>query len=225
MKHFIGYSLPTNGRDRTPALIPEIVLREHFLPPFEAAIRAGSLTVMVNSGEVNSVPGHANDYYINEILKGELAFQGFTVSDWEDIIRLYSRDFVAESPKEAVRLAVMSGMDMSMVPFDYSFRDYCVELAREDAEFAKRVDDANARILNVKEKLGLFESVYPVKADLDKINADESYEFNLQAARESVILAKNENNVLPLSKGSRVLVTGPTGDLLRVLNGGWSYSW
>jgi beta-glucosidase len=226
MKHFIGYSLPVNGKDRTPALIPEIVLREHFLPPFERAVKANSLTVMINSGEVNSVPGHANSYYINDILKGELGFEGFAVSDWEDILRLNTRDDVSETIKDGVRLSIMAGLDMSMVPFNASFfHPYCVELYEEEAAFRARADDAVTRILNVKEKLGLFESYYPVEEDLKNIGTDDSHAFNLQAAREAVILAKNEKSVLPLAKTAKVLVTGPTGDLLRILNGGWSYSW
>ena len=227
MKHYIGYSLPFNGRDRTPALIPENILRETFLPPFEAAVQAGSPTVMINSGEVNGIPGHANGHYINDILKGELGFKGFAVSDWEDIKRLYWRDKVADSPKEAVRIAVMAGVDMSMVPFDYSFYDHCVDLAKTDVKFADRINDATERILKVKDQLGLFENAYPVESDLQHVGTAESEEMNLDFARESIILAKNDKSVLPLSKTSnkRILVTGPTSNLLRVLNGGWSYSW
>ena len=113
LKHFIGYSFPFNGIDRTIAYIPENLLREVFLPPFEAGVMAGSMTVMINSGDVNGVPGHANSYYINDILKGEFKFQGFTVSDWEDIVRLHTRDKVASTPEEAVRIGVMAGVDMS----------------------------------------------------------------------------------------------------------------
>jgi beta-glucosidase len=176
-------------------------------------------------GEVNGVPGHANSKYINDILKGELNFTGFTVSDWEDIERLYTRDKVAATPREAVRLAVMAGVDMSMVPFRYTFFNECIVLAEEDKAFAARIDDAVRRILMVKEKLGLFDSVYPVKDDLKKFDSDESYEFNLEAARETVILVKNEDNILPLDRNKKILVTGPTADLLQVLNGAWSYSW
>lgn len=131
LKHYIGYSFPYNGLDRSVAYIPENLLREVFLPPFEAGLAAGSRTVMINSGEVNGLPGHANSFYINDILKGELKFDGFTVSDWEDIIRLYTRDKLAETPEDAVRIAVMAGVDMSMVPNDYSFFDHCVNLAKK----------------------------------------------------------------------------------------------
>jgi beta-glucosidase len=229
-KHFIGYSLPLNGRDRSPAYMTEAMLRDIYLPPFQAAIKAGSPTVMINSGHVNNVPGHANKYFMNDILKGELNFQGFTVSDWKDVKRLHERDKVAETPREAVRLAVMSGLDMSMVPNDYSFFEHCVDLAKSgNSAFMNRVNDATKRILRVKDQLGLFDDalLLPNDEDLNKIGTDESEMLNLEFARESVILAKNEKNTLPLElkKTQRILVTGPTANLLRVLNGGWSYVW
>ena len=132
---------------------------------------------------------------------------------------------MAETPEDAVRIAVMAGLDISMVPLDYSFFDHCVNLTRKDPAFSRRVDDANRRILRVKDRLGLFENPYPVEADLDKIGTSQSEAVNLEAARESVILAKNEKEILPLKNTSRILVTGPTSNLLRVLNGGWSYTW
>jgi beta-glucosidase len=159
MKHFVGYSVPFNGKDRTPAHLPESLLREVFLPPFEAAIKAGCLTVMVNSGEVNNVPGHANGRYINEILKGELGFEGLVVSDWDDVMRLHKRDGIAETPDEAVRLAVVSGVDQSISPFGYDFYESCVRLAKRDEVFLDRATDATRRILKVKEELGLFDDV------------------------------------------------------------------
>ena len=227
LKHYIGYSYPLNGRDRSAAWIPEIILREYFLPPFEAGIKAGTLTAMINSGDVNGIPGHANSYYINDILKGELAFDGFTVSDWEDIIRLYTRDRMAATPEEAVKIAVMAGLDMSMVPFGYSFHDHCVSLAKKDNAFLERVNDAVKRILVVKNKIGLFDTngSMPLASDLDNIATDNSKDFNLQAARESLVLTKNNENVLPMNKNKKILVTGTTAGNLRVLNGGWSYKW
>ncbi len=170
LKHYIGYSTSRNGRDRSPAWIPEIVLREYFLPPFAAAVKAGSMTVMINSGEVNGIPGHANKQYMTDILKGELGFEGFIVSDWEDVKRLGFRDKVAENISETVRISVMAGLDMSMVPGtgnvqslaadnqDISdFHKSCVSLAKNNEAFANRVDDANRRILKVKDLAGLFD--------------------------------------------------------------------
>ena len=176
------------------------------------------------------MPGHANSFYINTILKGEMKFDGFVVSDWEDIKRLYTRDKVAQSPEEAVRRAVLAGVDMSMVPQDYTFTDICVKLVKSnDKEFMNRVDDAVLRILKVKEKLGLWSnsSLYPVESDLDKIDTDASHDQNLEVAKETVILAKNEKKSLPLDKfdNKKILVAGPSGNLLKCLNGGWTYTW
>jgi len=182
-------------------------------------------SVMINSGDVNGIPGHANYHYITEILKGELNFTGFAVSDWEDIIRLYTRDKVAASPREAVRIAVMAGLDMSMVPLETSFYDHCVSLAQTDVKFAARADDAVKRILRVKDAMGLFENAYPNPDNLRSIGTMVSESVSLETAQESIILAKNNNTRLPLTKTQKILVTGPSGNLTKVLNGGWSYSW
>ena len=226
MKHYIGYSGPFNGRDRSAAWIPEVMLREYYLPSFESGVSSGSITVMLNSADVNGLPGHANHHYITDILKGELKFQGFAVSDFEDIIRLHTRDKVAETPEDAVRIAVMAGVDMSMVPSDFSFFEHCVNIAKRDMEFRNRIDDANRRLLFVKEKLGLFEDPYPHAEDLSLVGSDESEDLSLVAAKESIILAKNNDNILPLTdRNQKILVTGATGNLIHILNAGWSYSW
>ena len=225
LKHYVGYGYPFNGRDRSPAYIPEILLREKFLPPFESGVKAGALTLMINSAEVNGVPGHANYQYLTEILKGEWKFQGFTVSDFEDIKRLHIRDKIAKTPEEAVYIAVMAGVDMSMVPGDYSFYDHCVNLTKKKPEFLKRVDDAAYRILYVKNELGLFDDPYPQPEDISDVGTPQSEDLNLKAAQESIILAKNKNNLLPLDKLKNIFVTGPTSHLMNILNGGWSYGW
>ena len=225
LKHYVGYSYPFNGRDRTPAWISERMLREYFLPTFEAGIKAGAPTIMVNSSEVDGIPGHANYHLLTEVLRGELKFEGFTVSDWEDIKRLYTRDRVADSPKEAVRMAVMAGIDMSMVPLDYSFYNYLLELVNEGKVPMSRIDEAVGRILKVKMELGLFDNAYPDKSLEGKIATEEATNTNLQAASESIVMTKNENSLLPLKKGTKVLVTGPTSNMLSVLNGGWTITW
>lgn len=225
MKHYVGYSFPFTGKDRTPALLDERSLREFFLPPFEAAVSVGAPTVMVNSAEISGIPGHANGYLINGVLKTELKFEGFAVSDWEDIIRLHKRDRVAETPKEAVRMAVMAGVDMSMVPSDLSFYDLLLELAKEGAVPESRLDDAVRRILKVKMRLGLFENPYPDPKLASRVASKEATELNLRAAQESLTLLKNEGGLLPLKKNAKVLVAGPTADLLSVLNGGWTITW
>ncbi|MCC6551001.1 MAG: glycoside hydrolase family 3 C-terminal domain-containing protein [Ignavibacteriaceae bacterium] len=225
LKHYVGYSFPLNGLDRTPAYMSERTLREYSLPPFEAGIKAGSKTVMVNSGEIDGIPGHANHFLLTEVLRGELKFDGFVVSDWEDIKRLYTRDRVADSPKEAVRLAVMAGVDMSMVPTDYSFYECVVELAKEGKLPMWRIDEAVKRILAVKMGMGLFENAFPNKELKKHFATEEHTRQNLEAATESIILLKNKDNTLPLSKKQKVFVTGPTANMLSVLNGGWTITW
>ncbi len=225
LKHYVGYSFPINGKDRSPAWISERMLREYFLPTFEAGIKAGAPTIMVNSAEVDGIPGHANYQYLTTILRGELGFKGFAVSDWEDITRLYTRDKLAASPKEAVKIAVMAGVDMSMVPFDFSFSDLLLELVKDGEVPESRIDEAVSRILKVKFDAGLFEpSTQPLAAEGHFATA-EALATNRQAARESIVLAKNTDHILPLKKSARILVTGPTANLLNVLNGGWTFTW
>jgi len=225
LKHYMGYSLPLTGRDRTPAWIPENQLREYVLPPFAAAVKAGARTVMVNSAEINGVPGHINHHILTDILRGELGFKGFVVSDWEDIKKLVTIWHVAATEKEATRLAVMAGIDMSMVPLDYSFADHLIALVKEGAVPQSRIDEAVRRILRVKFELGLFDKPVPDPALKSKIGLPASQQASLQAARESMTLLKNVNNLLPLAKDRKVLVTGPTADSLLSLNNGWSYVW
>jgi beta-glucosidase len=225
LKHFAGYSLPLSGKDRTPAWIGERMLRQTVLPSFEAGVRAGALTVMANSGEVNGIPGHANAWLLTDVLKGEWGFRGFVVSDWEDIKRLHTRDRVAETPKEAVRLAVMAGVDMSMVPDDYSFPELLIELVRDGSVPEARIDDAVRRILHVKEELGLFDDPYPHPDLAARFASSEAQALNLQAAREAITLLKNDGDVLPLDRHKRLLVTGPAANLRSVLNGGWTITW
>jgi beta-glucosidase len=225
LKHYMGYSFPLTGRDRTPAWIPENYLREYFLPPFAAAVKAGARTVMVNSGEINGVPGHTNHHVLTDILRTELGFKGFVVSDWEDIKKLVTIWKTAATEKEATRLAVMAGVDMSMVPSDYSFSDLLIQLAKEGAVPQKRIDDAVRNILRVKYDLGLFERGMPDPALKANFAKPESTQLSLEAARESITLLKNEGGVLPLNKDQKILVTGPTADSLISLNNGWTYVW
>lgn len=225
LKHYVGYSFPLNGRDRTPAWIPEHFLREYFLPTFAAAVKSGARTVMVNSAEINGVPGHINRYLLTDVLKGELKFDGFIVTDWEDIKKLVTHWKVAADEKEATRMAVMAGIDMSMVPLSYSFSDNLIALVKEKKVPMARIDDAVRRILRVKFELGLFENSMPDPALKANFGSPEYPQVSLQAARESLTLLKNDNNILPLAKNKKVLVTGPTADSLISLNNGWTYVW
>jgi beta-glucosidase len=225
MKHYMGYSVPLTGKDRTPAWIPDRMLRELFLKPFAAAAKAGVATVMVNSSEINGVPVHASKYVLIDILRGELGFEGFVVSDWDDINNLYTREMVAANQREAVKMAVMAGVDMSMVPMDYSFYNHLVDLVKSGEVSESRIDEAVGRILKVKLELGLFENPYPDKRLAKDFATEESMKVNLQAARECITLLKNEGGVLPLSKDKKVLVTGPTANMLSIMNGGWTITW
>jgi beta-glucosidase len=225
LKHYVGYSYPLNGKDRSPAWIGERALREWFLPGFEAGVLAGAPTVMINSAEVDGIPGHANYHYLTEILRGEMGFKGFTVSDWEDIFRLYSRDKLAATPREAVKMAVMAGVDMSMVPFDFSFYDLLLDLVKSGEVPMTRVDEAVSRILRVKLQSGLFKRSQPDVPVAGNFATEEAVAVNRQAAREAIVLAKNDNRMLPLSKTASILVTGPTANLLSVMNGGWTMTW
>lgn len=225
LKHYVGYSFPLSGRDRTPALIPENYLREYFLPPFAAAVKAGARTVMVNSAEVNGIPGHINKRLLTDILKTELGFDGFIVSDWEDIRKLVTQWKVAADEKEATRMAIMAGIDMSMVPTGYSFTENLIALVKEKKVPMSRIDDAVRRILRVKYQLGLFENPMPNPSVKGNFGRPEYSAASLQAARETITLLKNSDNILPLAKNKKVLVTGPTADSLISLNNGWTWVW
>jgi beta-glucosidase len=225
MKHYLGYCWPYSGQDRTPAYIPERQLRQWFLPPYRAAVQAGTVTCMANSSEINGVPVHASKYYLTDLLRGELGFRGLVVSDWADIENLYKREMVAKDRREAVKMAVLAGVDMSMVPEDYSFYDTLLQLVQDGEVPMKRIDEAVGNVLRVKYALGLFKDPYPRKDRAASVGAPSSRQVNLRAAQEAMTLLKNENHVLPLAKGRKVLVTGPCANKLSVLNSGWSTTW
>ena len=225
LKHFMGYSMPLSGHDRTPAWIPERELREYFLPSFTAAVKAGAKTVMVNSGEINGIPVHANKHILTDILKTELQFKGFIVSDWQDIEYLYTRHKVAKDNKEAVMMGINAGIDMSMVPYEFSFCDALTALVKEGKVSMSRIDDAVRRILKVKFELDLF--IHPTgnNADYPEVNGAAHNKLNYDAASECITLLKNNSNILPLAFGKKILVTGPAANSMRSLNGGWSRNW
>ncbi|MDX9919008.1 MAG: glycoside hydrolase family 3 N-terminal domain-containing protein [Paludibacter sp.] len=224
-KHFLGYSAPVSGKDRTPAIISDNVLREYHLPSFQAAVEAGIGSVMVNSGLINGIPVHSSHYYLTDLLKNELNFKGVIVTDWMDIENLYKRDKFAVSSKDAVRLAINAGIDMAMIPYNYDFCDYLIELVNEGAVPMSRIDDAVRRILKMKFELNLFERPYENPADYPLFGSQEFRKAAYETAVESMTLLKNENEILPLSGNKKILVTGPNANSMRSLNGGWSYSW
>ncbi|MGZ5219241.1 MAG: glycoside hydrolase family 3 N-terminal domain-containing protein [Chitinophagaceae bacterium] len=225
MKHYLGYSAARTGKDRTPAYIPEIELREYYLPQFAAAVKAGASTIMINSGEINGEPVHASKYLLTTVLRKELGFQGMIVTDWEDIIRLHTRHNVATTPRQAVAMAINAGIDMSMVPGDFSFYDLLLEAVKKGEVPMSRVDDAVKRILLLKYKLGLFDNPYPEAAAKNNFGKPSYQALALDAAHESMTLLKNQDNVLPLSKNAKVLVAGPSAQSISALNGCWSYTW
>ena len=224
-KHYLGYSAPMSGKDRTTAWIPDRQLREYYLPTFRAAIDAGLSTVMVNSGDINGVPVHASHEILTDLLRTELGFKGIAVSDWEDIVRLQTVHHVAATEKDAVRMAVMAGVDMSMVPYDLKFYDELLALAREGAVPQSRIDEAVRRILRVKVQLGLFENPNPDPALMAHIGAPAFAAQSRAAAEEAVTLLKNDRGALPLAKTARVLVTGPGANSIWAQYGSWSYTW
>jgi beta-glucosidase len=226
LKHFLGYQVAASGKDRTPAYISDQALREYHLPAFKAAIDASAHTIMINSGLVNGMPVHANYDILTTLLRKELGFKGLIVTDWGDIENLYNRDRVAASNKEAVMMAINAGIDMSMIAYQYEpFCDDLIALVKEGKVKQSRIDDAVTRILTLKYQLGLFETPVTNFKDYPKFGSQEFEQAAYQSAAESITLLKNSNNILPLKKETKVLITGPNANSMRTLNGGWSYSW
>jgi beta-glucosidase len=226
IKHYMAYSDPKSGHDRSDAWIPENYLREYHLPPFAAAVKAGARTVMVNSALINGIPTHINKHLLTDIMKNELGFTGFIVTDWQDIENVYRRDHITNNIKEAIMLAINAGIDMSMIPYD--FKGFCTDLialVKEGKVSQSRIDDAVTRILNVKEELKIFETPVTFVKDYPKFGSAEFQEAALQTAAESITLLKNNNQILPLPKNAKLLVTGPNAHSMRTLNGGWTYTW
>lgn len=225
LKHYMGYSNPLSGHDRTPAWIPEREMREYFLPQFAAAVKAGAKSVMVNSAEINGIPVHANKHILTDILKGELGFKGLIVSDWQDIQYLYQRHRVAKDNKEAITIAINAGIDMSMVPTDFTFTVDLIELVKEGKIPMSRIDDAVKRILKVKYETGLFDNPTGNAKDYPLFNSAAHNQLNYDLTAECITLLKNTDNILPLSPGKKILVTGPSANSMRALNGGWARVW
>ncbi len=223
IKHYLGYGAPVTGKDRTPAIIPDYELRERYFRPFEACIKAGALSLMVNSASINGIPTHASHKLLTKWIKEELNWDGMIVTDWADIDNLYKRDHVAVNRKEAIAMGINAGIDMIMDPYKPEITQDICELVREGIISKERLDDAVARVLRLKYRLGLFET--PIAdSEWPLTGSSEFAKLAYDAAVESEILLKN-NGILPLDKDSRILVTGPNGNSIRCLNGGWSYTW
>ena len=224
-KHYFAYGAPWTGKDRTPAYLSPQLLREKYFEPFRAAAMAGTLTMMVNSASVNGVPLHASYEYLTQWLKEDLQWDGMLVTDWADINNLFTREHVAKDKKDAIRIAINAGIDMSMDPYSIDFCVLLKELVQEGAVKMERIDDAVRRILRVKYRLGLFDQPNTGGKGFEKFGSDEFALKALRAAEETEVLLKNEGNILPLAKGKKVLLTGPNANQMRCLNGGWSYTW
>ena len=225
MKHFMGYGVPVSGKDRTPSSITLQDMREKHFAPYLEMVRNGALSVMINSAMNNGLPFHANYELLTQWLKQDLNWDGMVVTDWADINNLYSRDHIAKDKKEAIKLAINAGIDMSMDPYSWDFCPLLKQLVEEGEVPMSRIDDAVARVLRLKYRLGLFDTPYYDYNDFPLFGSQEHAAAALQAAEESIVLLKNSDNLLPLSKGKKLLITGPNANSMRTLNGGWSYSW
>ncbi len=225
VKHYFAYGAPWSGKDRTPAYVSPQMLREKYFEPFKRAAQAGALTMMVNSASINGVPVHASYEYLTKWLKNDLQWDGMLVTDWADINNLFQREHVAKDKKDAIRIAINAGIDMSMDPYSVDFCILLKELVQEGKVPMSRIDDAVRRILRLKHRLGLFKRPNTGGKDYEKFGSEEFAKISLRAAEESEILLKNEDNILPLAKGKRILLTGPNANQMRCLHGGWSYTW
>ena len=223
-KHYFAYGAPWTGKDRTPAYLSPQMIREKYFEPFKAAALAGTLTMMVNSASVNGVPLHASYEYLTKWLKEDLQWDGFLVTDWADINNLFSREHVAKDKKDAIRIAINAGIDMSMDPYSIEFCILLKELVNEGKVSMARIDDAVRRILRAKYRLGLFDEPNTGGKGFEKFGSDEFATASLKAAEESEVLLKNDG-ILPLAKGKKILLTGPNANQMRCLHGGWSYTW
>ena len=225
MKHFMGYGVPWTGKDRTPAYISPADLREKHFAPFLAGLQAGALTVMVNSASVNGMPMHANKEFLTGWLKEETGWDGVLITDWADINNLYTREMVAKDKKDALRIAINAGIDMIMEPYSCDACGYLIELVKEGKIPMSRIDDACRRVLRMKYRLDLFKNPTQKLKNYPKFGGEEFAKLALEGATESMVLLKNEGNILPLQHGKKILLTGPNANQMRCLDGGWSYTW
>ena len=226
LKHFMGYGAPVSGKDRTHSQIGEPEMREkHFAPYVAAALDGHVLSIMVNSTNNNGIPFHANAKYLTKWMKEELNWDGLIVTDWADINNLYTREFVAKDKKDAIRIAINAGIDMTMDPYSTDFCGLLMELVNEGKVSMDRINDACARVLRMKYRLNLFREPNTKWTDYPLFGGEEFARSSRQAADESIVLLKNTDNILPLQKGKRILVTGPNANSMRCLNGGWTYTW
>jgi len=226
MKHFLGYSAARTGKDRTPAIISDIELREIYLPSFQSAIASGAMSVMINSGEINGIPVHANPVILTQLLRKELQFEGVAVTDWEDVSKLHQIHRVSSDMKNSVLLAVQAGIDLCMVPNDFEFARYLLELVREGKISMDRINESVRRLLTMKKKLGLFDdAILKYKTNFQQVGCQEHRQAALETARKCITLLKNDAHTLPIKGNEKILITGPAANSTVLLNGAWSRTW
>ncbi len=225
LKHFIGYSVPASGKDRTEAYISNLELWEQHIASFQAGVDAGASTVMVNSASVNGLPIHSSRYHLTELLRDKMGFEGMIVSDWEDVIRLHTRHKVARNAREAVKMSIQAGLDMSMVPNDYSFYHHLVDLVKANEIQVSRIDESVRRILTLKKKIGLFKHPKVEKNLMQSLSLEDDFKLAKEVSDASIVLLENHGNTLPLENDERIFVAGPACCSKPALHGGWSYSW
>ena len=224
-KHFIGYSIPNSGWDRTPVEIGAQTFQEVLVPSFQASFDAGALTTMINGGEINGIPVHASYYHLTTLLRDQMGFKGVALTDYRDIIKLHTEHFVTENEKESTYVAIQSGIDMSMTPVTLNFPIHLKELVEEGRITEERIDLSVRRILRLKFQLGLFEKAMPTSESIAEIGSPDKRDKSRKAAEESIVLLKNENDVLPLSDPKKIVLAGPNADKVNPLSGGWTFIW
>uniref|UniRef100_K3W7X0 beta-glucosidase n=1 Tax=Globisporangium ultimum (strain ATCC 200006 / CBS 805.95 / DAOM BR144) TaxID=431595 RepID=K3W7X0_GLOUD len=226
MKHVIGYSKTSTGHDRDAVTLSDYDLLNYFAPPFLAATKAGVMTAMENYISINGVPVVANTKILQDLLRHDMKFDGLLVTDWSEINNLHDWHRVAATQDIAVEMAIRrTPIDMSMVPYNTSFIDSVTKAVQKYPDLLQRVKDSVRRILIVKAKLGLYQNPVPGAEHVENIGQAEDKRIALQLARESIVLLKNRNNILPLQENSTVFLTGHAADNVGLLCGGWTLTW
>lgn len=226
MKHFVGYSKTPTGHDRDGVVMSDFDLLNYFVPPFKAAIEAGVMSAMENYISINGVPVVANSKILNDLLRNDLGFDGMVVSDWAEINNLKDWHRVVETYEEAVRLSLThTSLDMSMVPNDTMFIDYTQNMVDNYPQYESRLRESAKRIVKLKLKLGLYDEPVPGADNEFLVGNDDDKIAALSMARESIVLLKNNESVLPLPKEASVFLTGHSADNVGHQCGGWTVAW
>lgn len=227
MKHIIGYSKTPSGHDRAGVTIADFELLNHFAPSFLAAIKAGASTAMESYISINGVPVVSNTRILQDLVRHDMRFDGLIVTDYAEIQNLHVWHRVAKTDQAAVEMVLTKApLDMSMVSFNTTFIQLARQAIHQKPALLERIKESTRRILTTKAKLGLFENALPgTEADIALVGRNESRQAALEIARESIVLVKNKDNILPLNLDSEVFLTGPAADNIGLLCGGWTFRW